>query len=249
MKLKVLALLLVIIVALAFWYRTYKPFSNSPEIFRFTGTIKDIDDSCNFDGECKIKVGDIWITTNLGGDPSPEMAKRRGPLGKIYLQNGQRATGLSKSYVNNDADVYVKRIDEVNATLYGDSEYYIKMLDYPLDDKGMNVNSGSFTCKEFRDKSKNYIPSEIIVKFKSGVLFSEAENFIESMRVKCTTNTDLFCYGISIKEKDAKERIENGDFVTLVVPEGFEARLLEKIQKDNFVEYAELNGCNNVVLF
>ena len=135
MKFRLIILLLIAAVGI-YLYQTHKvsvyPIDSSTkdyESLRLTGVIKDIDDSCNHDEVCRIKVDNIWIVTNLGGDPSSEMVEQRGATGKIFLVDGQEAFSIPKDYVNKKVDVYVRKIDETTATLYGTSEYYIKVVE------------------------------------------------------------------------------------------------------------------------
>ena len=134
MRFRLIILLLITVIGI-YLYQIHKAPVHPTDIsikdhesFRLTGVIKDIDDSCNHDGICRIRVENIWIVTNLGGDPSPEMVEQR-TIGKIFLVGGQEAFNIPKDYVNKKVDVYAKKIDETTATLYGTSEYYIKAVE------------------------------------------------------------------------------------------------------------------------
>lgn len=116
------------------------------------------------------------------------------------------------------------------------------------EDSGIKTDYGPFICKEFRDKNKNYVPSEILVGFKPGVSFDQVNNLIEVMNSGCKTTqyTDLFCPHAFFKDAQAKQRIENDQVVTVSVAENFEPEFIEKFLKSDLVEFAELNNCNNI---
>lgn len=95
---------------------------------RLKGVITENDNGCNRDGVCKVKVSGKWVITNLGGDPTPEMAKARGPKGKIILADGTVAGTVGTSPVGKQVEVYGKIIDSSTVTLYGSPAYYLKFL-------------------------------------------------------------------------------------------------------------------------
>ena len=93
---------------------------------KLTGTITAIDDSCNHDGVCKVKVDMFWITTDLGGDPSPQMATSRGPKGSILQPDGS-ITHVSNNLLGMQVEVFAQVLDDFSLSLYGNSEYYLKI--------------------------------------------------------------------------------------------------------------------------
>lgn len=92
-----------------------------------TGTVKAIDDSCNHDGVCKVKVDMFWITTDLGGDPAPQMVISRGPKGRILQLDGS-IINVSKDLLDMQVEVFAKVLDDSSLSLYGNSEYYLKII-------------------------------------------------------------------------------------------------------------------------
>lgn len=101
---------------------------NSPSL-TINDTVRELDTSCSSDGVCKVKVGNYWIITDLGGDPSSEMSKERGFRGKIYNVDGSTTGNLmDKKIIGQKAEVKAKKIGDDQLTLYGDQDYYIKLL-------------------------------------------------------------------------------------------------------------------------
>jgi hypothetical protein len=94
---------------------------------KLTGTITEIDDSCNHDGVCKVKIDEYWIITELGGDPTPEMAKSRGSKGTITDPDGSLTGNVGIDAVGQQAEVYAKVVNDTTLTLYGKAEYYLKI--------------------------------------------------------------------------------------------------------------------------
>jgi hypothetical protein len=85
-------------------------------------------------------------------------------------------------------------------------------------------------CKQFPDKSKNYVASEIIVGFKSEVSTDEQNKVIQSL-------------GSSIKE----QLLGQSSYV-IKVPANQEGEYIKRFSQNPSVEFAELNGCNNASL-
>lgn len=94
------------------------------EELTLTATITAVDNACSHDGVCKVKVGNYWVITNLGGDPSPEVIKERGAHGMITV-NGVRTGAVSSDMVGKTATVFAKVVGSSTLTLYGSSEYYL----------------------------------------------------------------------------------------------------------------------------
>lgn len=95
----------------------------------YTGTVLEKDTSCYHDGICKVRVGEYWIITDLGGDPNKEMIAQRGSRGKMFLSDGTLTGNLGgDEIVGKKAKVFAKKISDNELTLYGSGEYYIKLL-------------------------------------------------------------------------------------------------------------------------
>lgn len=94
---------------------------------QITGTITEVDDSCTHDGVCKVKVAEYWVTTNLGGDPTPEMATNRGPKGSIFGPDGSTINTFSTGLVGMKAEVFAQVTNDSSLSLYGKPEYYLKI--------------------------------------------------------------------------------------------------------------------------
>ena len=94
---------------------------------RLTGTIAEIDESCNHDGVCKVKVDTYWITTDLGGDPDPEIAASRGPKGSIFKPDGSIANTVGSDLLGMQVDVFARVQNDLSLSLYGKPEYYLKI--------------------------------------------------------------------------------------------------------------------------
>lgn len=108
---------------------TFSRRDNNRSSLSFIGTVEELDTSCSFDGVCKVKVGNYWIITDLGGDPSPKMSKERGPRGMIYKVDGSTTGNLmDEKLIGQKVEVKAKQIGDYQLTLYGDQDYYIKLL-------------------------------------------------------------------------------------------------------------------------
>lgn len=132
-------LLLLIIFALSLAYlnsdvlvenTTFSKHSNTNKS-HFTGDISEIDTGCAHDGVCKVKVNGLWIITDLGGDPTPEMEKERGNKGKIFQTDATLIGNImGDQYIGRKVEVFATVIDEDTLSLYGDGENYIKFLEH-----------------------------------------------------------------------------------------------------------------------
>lgn len=106
------------------------PVESQSNTLTTTGTITELDTQCTNDGACRVKVDNYWITTSLGGDPTPAMITERGPKGSIYLESGITVGNLtSEEYLGRQVEVNVKKIDATTGSLYGNADYYIKVLE------------------------------------------------------------------------------------------------------------------------
>ena len=94
---------------------------------QITGTITEVDDSCTHDGVCRVKIAEYWVTTNLGGDPTPEMAANRGPKGSIFGPDGSATNTVSTTLVGMQAEVFAQVTSDSSLSLYGKPEYYLKI--------------------------------------------------------------------------------------------------------------------------
>ena len=108
--------------------KTFNPNINQDEV-TISGSVLDNDRSCSYDGVCKVKVDDYWVITDLGGDPSPEMEKQRGPRGRITTADGKTIRGIGNNMSGKQVEVFAKVIDSNTLTLYGKRDYYIKFKD------------------------------------------------------------------------------------------------------------------------
>ncbi|MFC1710083.1 Ig domain-containing protein [Patescibacteria group bacterium] len=82
-------------------------------------------------------------------------------------------------------------------------------------------------CKEFEDKSKNYIVGRIIIGFRAGITNEQAKGIVES-------------FGGTIEEK-----ILGQNAYVINVPPNQEESFVLIFSKSPEIEFAELNGCNN----
>ncbi|MFZ2026387.1 MAG: hypothetical protein WAV30_03820 [Microgenomates group bacterium] len=94
------------------------------EVKKFTGTISNIDYSCQVDGICSIGVGKASVIVQTGetmGIPQP-----RGTFPTAMLDD----TKLN-DFVRKQVEVYAQSVDgrTDSYTLYGDKSYYIKIID------------------------------------------------------------------------------------------------------------------------
>ncbi|MCX6732715.1 MAG: hypothetical protein NTV98_04200 [Candidatus Roizmanbacteria bacterium] len=91
----------------------------------FSGIITEIDNSCASDGICRIKVGDKWVVGLAGGlrwpGAPPEI---RGELIGINFNS------LDKTkYIGKKVEVYAKKTEGDNYTIYDNKLFYIKILE------------------------------------------------------------------------------------------------------------------------
>ena len=96
------------------------------------------------------------------------------------------------------------------------------------------ITTSGGTCKEFEDRSKNYIIGEIIVGFKPDVTLQQAKEVVESL-------------GVSIKKVD-QVIFNDLHFLLISVPPDQEKIFINNFSSSSFVRYAELNGCGAMLL-
>jgi len=93
---------------------------------KFTGIVTEINYGCWADGICSIKVDDKWITAEIGGlrPPNSEPEIRGNLIGISFSQE-------TNKYLGKRVEVYAKQLenDKNYLTIYGDSNYYIKLLE------------------------------------------------------------------------------------------------------------------------
>ncbi len=92
----------------------------------FSGSIQEVDNNLPMDGSNKIKVNGNWIMVNMGGDPTVEMSKARGPRGSIILSDGTRTGVIGDDKIGQMVEVNVRQLPDGMYTIYGNSDYYIK---------------------------------------------------------------------------------------------------------------------------
>ncbi len=104
--------------------KTSNPISPSNNEVKFIGNITEIKNACWADGVCSIKVNDSWIITENGGERPPNIPQEiRGQLiGISFAEDTQK-------YIGKKVEVYAKKTDNNSLTIYGNKDYYIKLLE------------------------------------------------------------------------------------------------------------------------
>ncbi len=93
---------------------------NKTDGVKFTGNIIETNNGCWSDGTCSIKVDDKWITTEIGG--------LRPPNSKPEIRGRLMGINFSQD-MGKRVEVYAKQIDDNYFTIYGNENYYIKLLE------------------------------------------------------------------------------------------------------------------------
>jgi len=83
----------------------------------FIGNLEKVDNSCFADGECYVRVNGNHVTAIMGFQP--------GPVGSVQ---GVEDFGDLENYIGQDVEVYALQTSENRYTLYGNNEYYIRVL-------------------------------------------------------------------------------------------------------------------------
>ena len=97
---------------------------NAAQGVKFTGNITETNNGCWSDGICSIKVDDKWITAEIGGlRPPNSKAEIRGDLIGISFSQD------TNKYIGKRVEVYAKQSDDNSFTIYGNENYYIKLLE------------------------------------------------------------------------------------------------------------------------
>jgi hypothetical protein len=110
---------------------------------------------------------------------------------------------------------------------------------------GQRISDGAtWTCREFVDKSKNFVVGQVVVGFKSGVTVQQAEDVIQSLggTISMAQFNDP-TYPVTIADWLAE-----GGSLLVRVPEGQESSSVTRFLQNNLVRYAELHGCNSAEL-
>ena len=91
---------------------------------KFTGIITETNNGCWADGVCSIKVDEKWITAEIGGlRPPDSKPETRGKLIGISFSRD------TQKYIGKRVEVYAKPTDNNAFTIYGNKDYYIKLLE------------------------------------------------------------------------------------------------------------------------
>jgi hypothetical protein len=98
--------------------------TNINQNVKFTGTITEINNECWSDGTCSIEVNDKWIVAEIGAEHPPgSKIEIRGNLININF------TQDTNKYIGKRVEIYAKQLNSSNFTIYGDTSYYIKLLE------------------------------------------------------------------------------------------------------------------------
>lgn len=97
--------------------------NNGTEI-KYIGTINEFNNGCWSDGNCSVRVDDKWIITVHGGLRPPGVSEE--PRGELIGLNHSKDT---QNYVGKKVEVYAKILKDNSLTIYGNQDYYVKVLD------------------------------------------------------------------------------------------------------------------------
>ena len=89
--------------------------------FRWFGPVTGVRTDCFFDGECSVSVANIKVVVNMG-DVMPTAENRE--VGSLI--NVDSISDFQK-HIGDRAEVYARKIDNGDFTLYGNVQYYIKL--------------------------------------------------------------------------------------------------------------------------
>lgn len=84
---------------------------------KFRGTITSYDTGCFADGVCSVTIDDKVVVTTIGFRVQPE-------LGRLI---GVESLGDFERFIGSEAEVYAEKQEDGTYTLYGDSNYYVKV--------------------------------------------------------------------------------------------------------------------------
>ncbi len=85
---------------------------------KFTGTLEKVDVGCFADGECYVEVGGKHVTVLMGWS--------RNTVGTVI--GGDNSIGGLEAFIGKQVDVYAHQVDGATYTLYGDAEYFVKVI-------------------------------------------------------------------------------------------------------------------------
>lgn len=93
---------------------------------RFAGIITNVNQGCHVDNTCSIQLDNkSWITYEAGS--TPEMLSDHPPKrGRII---GMNFSTDSSQYIGKKVEVYGAKVSNENYTIYGSSQYYIKLIE------------------------------------------------------------------------------------------------------------------------
>lgn len=122
MKKAILVLSLVLLSACKADLPTPSILSNPISTTKFTGTITDVNNACSYDGICGFKVDNTWVEVLRGGWQPPDAPR---------VKVGQIIGNLtySNESLNKKVEVYGQKSNSGGITIYGNTDYYIKVLD------------------------------------------------------------------------------------------------------------------------
>ncbi len=87
---------------------------------KFTGELESVDTSCFSDGVCSVVVSGKKIIETIGG--------RNRPTQELGTLIGFKSITDLKSYLGHTVEVYAEKTETGDYTLYGDKDYYIKLI-------------------------------------------------------------------------------------------------------------------------
>jgi hypothetical protein len=119
MKKTIIVALVFLAILSGFLYFKKNRINNSAQLSnsKFTGVLQKVDTSCFFDGECFVVVSGNHVTLLMGWTDKT--------VGKVI---GSDSIGDLEKYIGQNIEVYAAKTSDNNFTLYGDEDYYIKVL-------------------------------------------------------------------------------------------------------------------------
>ncbi|MBI2315249.1 hypothetical protein HYU93_04315 [Candidatus Daviesbacteria bacterium] len=93
------------------------------EAARFTGMITETNNSCWVDGVCSVKIDSSWVEVERGGLRPPNMMGE--PGGQLI---GISFSSDTEKYIGQKAEFYGAKKDDGSFTIYGNSNYYLKLV-------------------------------------------------------------------------------------------------------------------------
>ncbi len=102
-------------------------YANNSNAIKFTGIVTETVNGCPADGICSFKVDDKWVIAEEGGLRPPNSD----PLVKGRLIGLSVYNGDIKKYIGNKVEVFAEQTGNGGYTIYGNKNYYIKLLPQP----------------------------------------------------------------------------------------------------------------------